>query len=67
MYTFVGMEVVAMIAGKVSSNISYTGSPMGIDFINKRLDILSDFVNFSRGTYAHMFNNMYIHINYFLL
>ena len=67
MYTFVGMEVVAMIAGKVSSSISYTGSPMGIDFMNERLDILSDFVNFSRGTSAHMFNNMYIHVYYFPL
>ena len=63
MYACVGVEVVAMMAGKISSSISYTGSHKGMNFMNKRLDILSDFVNFSRGKCVRSITCMYyIHI-----
>ena len=64
MYAYLGMEVAVMIGGKDSSRISYTGSPKGMDFMSKRLDILTDFVIFSRGKCVHMY---YMYILFFVV
>ena len=47
-YACQGIEVIFMMVN--SSSMSFFGSQKGMNFLNRRPDILSDFAIFSKGT-----------------